>query len=492
MTKSWIKTLQPNTPAKALGYVFLAALAFRLWGITHPLLDFHSWRQTLTATIAKNFYAGDMNLFHPSTHFVNENYEFEFPLYTFLVALLYKVFGFHDALGRAVSVVFALGSLGVLYRLVKRYYDETAAVIACGFFAVLPMAVYYTRTFMPESAMLFFSLSMVYGFTRWLDTDRWRYFFLAAGSAALAFLVKLPTLYMGGPLLFLALLKFRSRIFFQYKLYLFVLIALLPPWLWYSHMSDLAARQAGETGLWLTNDKLANWETLTDYRFYKLVFGTRVVEKMFAFTAFPFLVLGMASRPARKEQYVFHVWIASVCAYFLIVAVGNRVHEYYQLPIIPVGVVFVGKFLSDFFKRRWGRGRLQRDALAWVVIVMIVFIPIHSVYKLTHRLGYNLEYVDLGQKVQEITQENERILLQDGGGDRPQFFYFSDRKGWSLGLEPSLTPETLQSYKAQGADYYGMIRADLKEANPSLYRYLKNTHQPVIEEPRITLFKLNP
>ena len=263
----------PYSPAKALLTVFLIALAFRLWGVTNPLLDFHSWRQTLTATIAFNFSTGDMNLLHPSTNWAREYYEFEFQIYPYLVALLYKIFGFHDFLGRLVSIAFSMGTVGMLYLLGKRYYDASTGLIAAGVFAVLPMSVYYTRTFMPESAMLFFSVALLYFFTRWLDSGTWKDFFLASLVTALTFLIKLPTLYMGGPLLFLAFLKFGNKIFVQYKLYLFVVLILAPPFLWYSHMAELHAQTHGGESIWLNNDKLANAGILFDIKFYKLISG---------------------------------------------------------------------------------------------------------------------------------------------------------------------------------------------------------------------------
>ena len=483
--------LIPNSPAKALLTVFLIALAFRLWGVTNPLLDFHSWRQTLTATIAMNFYAGDMNLLRPSTNWAREYYEFEFQIYPYLVALLYKVFGFHDILGRLVSIAFSMGTVGMLYLLGKRYYDQTTGLIAAGVFAVLPMSVYYTRTFMPESAMLFFSVALLYFFTRWLDNGTWRDFFLASLVTALTFLIKLPTLYMGGPLLFLACLKFRKKIFAQYKLYLYVVLILAPPFLWYSHMADLHAQTHQGESIWLDNDKLANAGILFDYKFYKLIFWTRLVEKMFAFTAFPLLILGMVAKVERKEQYLFHIWFFSVCAYFLIVAVGNKVHEYYQLPIIPVGAIFIGHFLAKFFKAHPNFEDWKRDIKVGLVLLMIVFIPIHSIYKLNKRLNFNLNYKVIGEQIKQNTEKNDRILLQEVGEDRPHTFYYSDRKGWTLGYRQNLSPRDIDQYIAKGAAYYAMAVLDLEKINKELFDYLSNTHQLLVRDSLITLFKLN-
>ena len=98
-----------NSSTRILIGVFLTALAFRLWGVTNPLLDFHAWRQTLTATIAYNYYAEGMDFLSPSPNMLNQLGAFEFPLYTFIIALLYKVFGFHETIGRLVAIAFSMG-----------------------------------------------------------------------------------------------------------------------------------------------------------------------------------------------------------------------------------------------------------------------------------------------------------------------------------------------------------------------------------------------
>ncbi|MBT5869361.1 MAG: glycosyltransferase family 39 protein, partial [Nitrospinaceae bacterium] len=372
----------PIIPSQAIWGVLLIALAFRLWGVTNPLLDFHSWRQTLTATIAYNYYAHGMSFLDPTPSQLNQLGAFEFPLYTYIIAIFYKILGFHEIIGRLVSIAFSMSSIWFLYLLVKRYYNETAGIIACAFFAVLPLSVYYTRVFMPESAMLFFSIAMIYMFTRWLDTRKWKHFVWALLLSTLAFLVKLPTLYLGGPLLFLAWNKFRGKIFYQFPLYVFVVLILIPPGLWYSHVSDLHHKSSGESNLWLS--LITNWDVLSTVRYWKLIFWTRLVEKMFAFTAFPFLVLGMFHARENKEQLVFHIWFASVCVYFVIAAKLNFIHEYYQVPIIPVGCVFIGVYLSNYYKHKLSTN-WQSDKIAWLVVLMLAFVPIHSIYKLNKR-----------------------------------------------------------------------------------------------------------
>ncbi|MBT3921778.1 MAG: glycosyltransferase family 39 protein [Nitrospina sp.] len=475
-------------PSKFLFGIFFIALAFRLWGVTNPLLDFHGWRQTLTATFAYNFYVDGMNFFNPRPSMINSIFHFEFPLYTYLVALLYKVFGFHEILGRIVAIGFSMGSIWFLYLLGKRYFDKKTALVACGFYAVLPFSVYYSRTFMPESTMLFFSISMVYMFARWLDTGKWSHFLLASLLATLAFLVKLPTLYMGGPLLLLAWSKYRGQIFYQPLLYIFVALILAPPALWYSYIARLQFETYGGGNLWL--DMLKDWEVLLTLRYWKLIFWTRLVEKMFAFTVFPFLIMGMRAPSSNKERYVLHTWFFCVCAYFIIAAKYNFIHEYYQVPIIPVGCLFAGKFISDFYTQNISK-EWHKSSKVWVVLIMIIFIPLHSVYKLKGRLNYNDTYLNIGAEIRNNTKQGD-LIIANQDLLKPHLFYYGQRKGWGTTLDKKLSPETLTEYVEKGARLYIMVEGNLEETDPELYEFLNSRHQFLRKDDKTTLYKLLP
>ena len=485
-TDSQAKSIRSS---KILLGIFFIALAIRLWGVTNPLLDFHAWRQTLTATIAYNFYADGMNFVTPRLNMINSIFHFEFPLFTYLVALLYKIFGFDEILGRLVAIAFSMGSIWFLYLLGKRYFDETSALVACGLFAVLPFSVYYSRTFMPESAMIFFSISMIYMFARWLDTRKWSHFILASLFSTLAFLVKLPTLYMGAPFLFLAWNKFRGKIFYQPLLYIFVIAILIPPTLWYSYIARLQFETYGGSNVWL--DMLKDYEVLFTLRYWKLIFVTRLIEKMFAFTVFPFVVLGMRAYTSNKENHVLHIWFFSICLYFVIAAKYNFIHEYYQVPIIPVGCLFAGKFIADFYRQNTS-GDGYKCGKFWLVTLMIIFIPIHSIYKLNSRLNYNDTWLEISTAVQQKTVRTDRLILEEAVSN-PRIFYYSQRKGWGYSifdkLKP-LTPSRLEALIKKGATHYVMA-AKPNKINPELQSFLKSNYQLILQEEHVTIFKLS-
>ena len=212
--------------SKIFWFIFSIAFIYRLWGINNPLLDFHSWRQTGTASISRNFYEGGMNIFKPQLDTIPEGnikalYAVEFQLYPYLVALFYFIFGAQDWIGRLVSVLFGMGALFYIYFIAKKYYDEKIALWASGFYAVLPMAVFYNRTFQPEAAMLFFSIAGIYHFSEWAEHCfetkensilNWHYFYATLFTLC-AFLVKIPTLYLMFPLFYLVFYYWNWNIF---------------------------------------------------------------------------------------------------------------------------------------------------------------------------------------------------------------------------------------------------------------------------------------
>jgi hypothetical protein len=77
--------------------LMLSGLLCRLFNLTTPLLDYHSWRQTDTAAIARNFYYNGFNIFYPQIDWggTGPGYvEAEFQLVPFIIAIFYKYLEF--------------------------------------------------------------------------------------------------------------------------------------------------------------------------------------------------------------------------------------------------------------------------------------------------------------------------------------------------------------------------------------------------------------
>ncbi|MBC1240711.1 hypothetical protein, partial [Nostoc sp. 2RC] len=51
-----------NSP---LLFLLTLAIAIRIYNINSPIIGIHSWRQSDTAAMARNFYENNFNLFYP-------------------------------------------------------------------------------------------------------------------------------------------------------------------------------------------------------------------------------------------------------------------------------------------------------------------------------------------------------------------------------------------------------------------------------------------
>ncbi|GIS84296.1 MAG: hypothetical protein CM1200mP16_05960 [Nitrospina sp.] len=152
---------------------------------------------------------------------------------------------------------------------------------------------------------------------------------------------------MGHPSYSLGPEKFQGKIFYQPLLYIFVIAILIPP------LSGTATLPApfetyGGSNVWL--DMLKDYEVLFTLRYWKLIFVTRLMEKMFAFTVFPFVVLGMRAYTPEQGKHVLHIWFFSICLYFIIaqnIILFMNTIRYHN----SSWGLFAGKFLADFYRK---------------------------------------------------------------------------------------------------------------------------------------------
>ena len=84
--------------------IILISVAIRLIGVDQPLLEGAILRQIQTAEISYNLFSDGFDLLHPQIHVLPEPRYFilEFPIYSSIIALLYKLFGVHEVFGRVI------------------------------------------------------------------------------------------------------------------------------------------------------------------------------------------------------------------------------------------------------------------------------------------------------------------------------------------------------------------------------------------------------
>ena len=447
------------------------ALAVRLIGVNTPFFDLQAWRQAETAAVARNYYEEGLSFFYPRVDWRGDTpgyVEMEFPLYQFLVACLYRLVGApREWIGHAVSAMFSVATIPPLYALARKLYGVRAARFAAIAFVVAPLNVFYGRAFMPDAAMLFFSVGAVYLFACWTAGERPSTFAAAVTFAALAFLVKLPTLYLGLPLLFLAYNRFGKGLFRQPALWAFAALTLAPMLLWYGHAYRLFQQTHLTYGIWNRYGyaKWGNLDLLASGQFYVLMLQ-RLIGVTFTPLGFVVLVAGILMKVRSQRERVVHVWLLALILYLLIVPEGNRELNYYQLPFVPVGALFMGKALGRFCgdpapgRAVPGSLRARRIALA-VVLIGMVGLSYTYARPLFAAQPYYVAQYEIGRDVDGLIPKDALLVVGDLDDNSapyrtqaPTLLYFCHRKGWQLLPEEFRDRDRLATLAQRGARFF--------------------------------------
>jgi len=426
----------------------------RIYNIHAPITGLRSWRQADTMTMAVNFYENGYNFFYPQINWGGNTpgyVESEFPIYSYFAALLFSVVGVSELYARLLSIFFSLASIFFFYLLVLDHSDEKTALWACVFISILPLNVYIGRMIMPESLLMLSLVAGCYYFSKWLKYEKMVDFILSVCFIATACLIKIPSLYIGLPLLYLAWIKFNKNIFYQWELWLFSIIIFGSLFGWYYHAHQILLQSDLTFGIWeYGTDKWGNWNLIKTWEYWRRILLTYLGARFFVWFAYPVFFVGLFLKRLTPKEKFFDFWLGAVFIYFIVVGTGNFVHDYYQLPFTFPASFFLGKVYARYFHK-------EHLFVYLSLFVLLIAITATSAY------NYNKIYLqaenpkksmayELAECVLENTEENALIIAIDNGD--PTFLYLSNRKGWHADRNSIITDDIDISDKIQkGARY---------------------------------------
>jgi 4-amino-4-deoxy-L-arabinose transferase-like glycosyltransferase len=417
------KLFQSHEILMLAGLIFLA-LAARLFKISQPYVDEWSFKQGTIAMIAENFYRNGFNIFYPQINWAGDAAGYigtEFPLVPFLASLLYVPFGVHDWIGRSVSVMFSLLALPFFYLLVKKISNERSALLAALIYALAPLSIFASRSFMSDMTSLGLSIIALYLFSEWLDRSNNRSLLLAAAAATtLAILVKAPAAIVGLPLAYMAWEQYRWKFIFEPRVWLFGCLSILFPIAWYAHayyitLSYPPYQFAGSDGVSLE----------------RLHFYTAVARRLVGSSLTPVVAAGMLAGlflpPPTKYGRMFYWWLAATGLFIIIAGFGNR-HPWYQLHVVPVAAAFAGRaFDAGVRKIRALTQSRRAELLSSAVLVATLFVVSYSHVRPLYD-PWAAPLKEAGSQIDRITSPTAlAVFVLDGDSSG---VYYSKRKGW--------------------------------------------------------------
>jgi len=504
--------------ALAFAAILLLGIGLRLPYISTPLLDAHRWRQVDTAVMARYFHEDSLNLFYPQVNWGGARgyVESELPLVPFIAALLYHAFGPDDMWGRVTSVGFSAGLIVFVFLAVREMCGSAAGRAAALLVAVSPGAVYYGRTFMPDTAMLCFAVGALYAWIRHLEGGSRRALAWSSALLSLSILVKLPGVLVLLPMAAAAWQARGRAALADRRLWTAVAAALVIAAAWYVHAYSVF-RETGLTfgilahpartyppevspGPW--PDVFSKWSTvalLTDGDFYRTLLH-RIVRLHLTPVGFSIALVGLLTWRSRWSL-VPAAWLAAMTLFVLGAGFGHLAHDYYQLPLVIIGAMYFGVVAAPLFDGAWLSARIGGKwrgpvASGLLVTALSLLLFFESSVIRTHfrpaRLDTDIQQA--GAAVDRAAAERDALLIvvDDYGVTSPVLLYFAERRGWSFGPR-DLTPALVDWLRKLGARYFVTTEWDeLSELNPEVAAYVARHRRVGLdgEPPQTRLFDL--
>jgi 4-amino-4-deoxy-L-arabinose transferase-like glycosyltransferase len=479
---------------------WIAALAFtavgallRLKGIHNPIFDHPGWRQGDTAAIARNFAQLQYDILFPQTEYDGPppNYvELELQIVPFLAATLYKLFGVHEIFGRLVSLAFGVATIPVIAAFGRWLFTSrdavhgadrerpgtVAGIAAAAAFAVMPGAWYYSRTFMPDTAMVFFTTCALYACARWLvdgEARSWRGWLPAALLLMTAFLAKPVAVTAAIPVAacVVARLGWRGAVA-RPQLWALFAVAFIPlavydrivashaEWHWASGITTLHVLPSLKAAL--TSPHAFALKALAFLGAFRMLATTMLGPLGFVLAAAGFFV------PLRsRSDALIWGWLGGGLLYAYVVVTVERV-DYYLYLLLPLAALVIGR-LCAFAVERWGAEPQRRTTLAGIGAVVWLAAVFTGYRQIAPYYGWSRVNYVRAKQLDAVLAPGALVVM---GHYDPSILYTIGRKGWEE--DPHLwTPFNEQSAIRKGARYYVSVEhARLKQTNLELYCWL--------------------
>lgn len=471
-----------------LSIFLIIAFVFRLYKITSPLADFHSWRQVDTSAVSRNYVKNGIDLFHPiyddfsnvQSGIDNPNgYRMvEFPIYNAIVAILYKTFPTFsiEIWGRLSTIIFSLIIISIIYYLLLKESGRLAAIFGALTYSVLPFFVFFSRVVLPETSALAFSMLAIFFFYLNVEHKEKRfkgnfYYLLSIIFFAGALLIKPTIIFYLLPIIVLFYRKYKLNLVKKLDFYLYFVVTLTPLIYWRMYIKNFPEGIPYSDWLFTSvNTSQGLKSILFKPSFFRWIFFERINNLILGGYLTLFFVLGTISK---QKKYLLLSFLFSALTYIFVFQGGNLQHEYYQTLILPVIAMMVGLGVNFVFEHK--RNFINRVFVSILVFLFFVFSFYFSYFKVSDYYLYSQELVQEANIINNLTEPDDKIVT-DRTGDTT-LLYLANRKG-----APSIFKDPIDLKKL---GYKYLITSSEGQIN-----MMRPNFEIVFENEKFTLFHL--
>lgn len=424
----------------------LALVALRVPHLFGPLDDPHSWRQCDTAHYSLDFYRNGIDLLHPAVCWLGgyRTLILEFPLPEAMSALLYRLRGPDPMWDRVVSLAFFVVAGVYLRAFVRLWTSRRVAWLALIAYLAFPLGQFFSRAAQVDFVAAAFAHALLFHATRAIERRSLFHAAVAAGSGALAAMIKAPyVIPVLGPLALVVLAGPRLRgalvtggvlavtavAFMLWRRHVDTVNAAAPEWGflpgYYKEVNPLW----WYVGTWAQRQDPSNWIRLARR------FVLDVLTPIGALLVLLGCVRWRGPEPRRIGLLpIALAWLAGSLAYLLVFFPLNVIHNYYQVPFLAPLAILVA-LGADLIWERGPRLKPMRIPLGAFGFVAFVVAAVVSVYTLGY---YRVDWlrVEAGRLIAEGVPRKDLIVVADHGTEYsdPRLLFRSDHAGWPIAI----------------------------------------------------------
>ncbi len=429
-----------------------------LENILLPPFDNHGWRQILTLSIAQNFLEFP-NIFFPRMDIGGETNGIiacEFPIFNYLIAIFFKIFGINQWSGRLLNWGTTCLGLWFFYNLVKKALNERAA-----FFSLLAImgsiVTEYARKSMPDTFALSMCVIGVWFLWHYLENQSRKYLLVGFILTTLGILSKIPFVLL---LTFLTLPILDKQYDFKPKRTLVLTLGLsmfCVIW-WYYYWMPALIQQYGNQLIWPVSLE-KGWQTVIVDRgpeSWEVLLGAPFFYKI----PFLFAVMGLGlvwTGDNIKLKWFTLIYASMFFVFALKTGIVFPTHEYYIIPLVPLIALFIGKFF---------------DQLPWkpvysITLAIVLLAPsfVHNKLKSFSPEPSRYYLTTLADIMDKYTLPTDKIMVNEGSYS-PTIMYWAKRKGWTVNQDVPSKKEWMPEFQKQGLKYILMDRHMSDEVLP--------------------------
>jgi len=497
--------------SKKLFLILLFGLFLRLYCINSPFLDALEERQTQVALVAHNFFLKGFDFLHPEINIFGPNSGstvLEFPLIPALASILYYFFGEHEFLARLLCVFFSILTLFFLYKTALKFVSKKSSIFVVLLAVISPLDIYFSRAFMAESSMMFFSITSMYTFLEWNENGKNKYLFYSLICAILAIITKPPAAIFLAPIFSLWFYKEKFKLFYNFKFLLYVINIILFFALWFLWAKYVNSNNKNIPSSWAEwSDILTKFGSIKDIwidaNFYK-----KISVSIFLLLLTPLgtigMLYGLTELNSSFNKWFFIPWLNAIIFSLFFLPGAHMGHPYYQLPFLHFGLLLFGIGLDKCTSNIFFLKILRNMRSKYLLFFFIIIISIISAYAYTAYFNYmyNIKYrmpyvIEVSKIIKDKTNVNDCLIINQPSAMKTVLTYYSDRSSFDFFPYPGDSAKiSLESYIARGGNIYVAIdtkyASGMKESkqNAVFWKYLTQTYDTIAYSDHYAIFNL--